>query len=437
MHTRFSRLFGILVLSSGLAIALPAAGAADEVIDWNVVMLRAIGTAVPPPGPAQGRVAAIVHVSMFDALNGIERRFTPIHVAAEAPKGASRRAAVAQAAYTALTALFPAQDFSADLEASLAKIGPGAAIENSRSIELGLEWGAQVANEILAWRATDGFNPPAPAYMGSLDVGKWRPTPRPGPGGTELPGLAGALPSLAYTTPFVIPSPSSFRSPFGPPDLTSQQYADDVNEVKLLGEDVSTARTTDQTNSARFWAATALAFWNQAAVTASVDRHLTLSENARLFALLNVAIADAVISAWDAKYYFELWRPITAIRLADTDENDATIAKLDWKPLVTTPNYPEYDSGHQSVSGASQAILTAYFGDVRVEGVSSGLPGVVRSWPSFAAAADDALLARIFSGIHFRFAMVDTRERAEAIADYVLENAAQPLHGNRRGQLPN
>lgn len=437
MHPTLSRLVGIVVLSSGLVIALPAAGAADEVLDWNAVTFRAI-TAAASPGPLQARLAAIVHVSMFDALNGIERRFTPIHVDAVAPKGASRRAAVVSAAYTALTALFPAQSFAADLEASLAQIGPDAKVENSRSIELGLAWGEQVANEILAWRSTDGLNPPVLNYMGSLDVGKWRPTPRPGPGGTELPGLPAAFPTLATTTPFVIPSPSHFRSLEGPPELDSAEYAADVNEVKLVGEDVAplSARSADQTQSARFWAGTALSFWNRAAVTASVDRHLTLSENARLFALLNAAVADTVISAWDSKFFFDLWRPITAIRLADTDGNPATIEDVDWKPLITTPAYPEYDSGHQSNSGAAQAILTAYFGNVPVEGFSEALPGVVRSWPTFAAAADEALLARIWSGIHFRFAMVDTRERAEQIAAYVLENAAQPLHGERRGQLP-
>jgi hypothetical protein len=425
-----------LVIVFGLSVALPSVGAADEVFDWNAVTLRAIRVAAAP-GPVQGRLAAIVHVSMFDAFNGVERRFTPIHVEAEAPKGASGRAAVVYAAYTALAGLFPAQDFAADLEASLAAIANDAASENSESIALGRAWGEQVANEILEWRATDGLNPPGPPYLGSLEVGKWRPTPRPGanPGDPELPGLPGSFPTLAHTEPFVIPSPSSFR-PVGPPTLTSAEYAADVNEVKLVGERVSAARTADQTESARFWAGTALSFWNRAAVTASLERHLTLSENARLFALLNVAVADAVIGAWDSKYYFELWRPITAIRLASTDGNDATIEQSDWTPLIVTPPYPEYYSGHQSNSGPAQAILTAYFGNMPVEGFSEGLPGVTRSWPSFAAAADEALLARIWSGIHFRFAMFDTRVLAEQITEYVLTHAAQPLHGKRHGQLP-
>ena len=284
---------------------------------------------------------------------------------------------------------------------------------------------------------TDGLNPLGPGDPGSLDVGKWRPTPRPGatPADPELPGLPGLAPTLATTTPFVIPNPSYFRPLVGPPALTSQEYADNVNEVKLVGEFASAARTADQTQLARFWAGTALTFWYRAAATASLDRHLSLSENARLFALLSVAMTDAVITCWDSKYFFDLWRPITAIRLADTDGNDATTEQTNWKPLITTPNYPEYYSGHQSISGTSQAVLTAFFGAQPVTGFSEGLPGVVRSWPSFEAAADDAFLARIWSGIHFRFAMTDARVVAEQIVAYVLEHAAQPLHGKRTGQL--
>jgi hypothetical protein len=155
---------------------------------------------------------------------------------------------------------------------------------------------------------------------------------------------------------------------------------------------------------------------------------LNLYENARLFVLLNLATADAIFSAWDAKYYFELWRPIHAIQLADTDGNPRTTADPAWLPLIVTPPYPEYDSGHQSVSGAAQEILTSFFGSkFSFEAFSEGLPGVVRSWNSFSDAADEAFTARIWSGIHFRFAMRDARKRAEEVAKYVLKNAAQPV----------
>jgi hypothetical protein len=387
------------------------------------------------PGALQGRLAAIVHVAMFDALNGIERRYTQIHVTDIDPDpGASRRAAVVQAAYASLVSLFGSQinALNGDREASLARIANEEAIENSQSIERGLEWGQRVADEIIAWRNADGLDLSPSTYVGSMAVGKWRPTPRPPltPGGPEQAGLPGLVPSMATTLPFVIPSPSAFRSLTGPPALTSAQYAADVNEVKLVGESGSLARTADQTEAARFWGGTAAAFWNRAAADASRARHFNLSANARLFTLLNVAIADAVISCWDAKYHFELWRPITAIRLADTDGNPATIAQPNWTPLLTTPNYPEYDSGHQSNDGTAQYILTRYFGDnMPVTGFSEGFPGVTRSFPNFKAAADDAFMARIWAGIHFRTAMTDTRARAEQIAAYVWTHAAQKATG--------
>ena len=297
----------------------------------------------------------------------------------------------------------------------------------------GLEWGQRVAEEIVAWRNADGLSTAPSTYVGSLAPGKWRPTPRPSvpPGGPELPGLPGGFPTLATTTPFVIPSPSSFRSTTGPTPLTSAQYTADFNEVKLVGEATSLARTADQTLAARFWGSTAAGFWNRAAAAASRERHLTLSDNARLFALLNVAITDALISCWDSKYFFEFWRPITAIRLADTDGNPDTIPQTNWTPLLTTPNYPDYDSGQQSNSGTAASILTAYFGsEMPVEGFSEAEPAVIRSFPNFRAAADEAMMARIWSGIHFRTTQEDTRARANKIATYVLEHAAQRVNGN-------
>jgi hypothetical protein len=423
-----SLLHPVCLLTVCVLAAMPRAVHADEITDWNAVLQRAIQTAATA-GPLQGRVAAIVHVAMFDAYNGVERRYTPIHVTLEAPRGASARAAVVYAAYTTLSALFPTQSFNADLEASLASIADDSAIEHSTSIERGAAWGMQVAQDILQWRSTDGLDTSPSTYSGSTDVGKWRPTPRPNPAGGELPGLNALVPSMATTTPFAIPSSSSFRSTLGPPALTSAQYAADFLEVKRLGEATSATRTADQTESARFWAGTALTFWNRAATAAADARDNTLSENARVFALLNVAIADALTSCWDAKFHFVYWRPITAIRLANTDGNDATDVQATWTPLITTPAYPDYDSGHQSVSGASQAILTAIFGSMPVEGTSEGLAGVVRSWPSFAVAADEAFMARIWSGIHFRTAMREARARSERVAAYVLEHVALRVNG--------
>jgi len=411
-----------------VALGLPQLASADEVLYWNGVTLRAVRLAVPAvPGPVQSRAVAIVHTAMFDALNGIERRYTHLHVAPDAPKGASARAAVVQAAYTALVGLFPAQSdaLNADLEASLAGISSSG--ESSQSIERGRLWGEDVALDVLAWRAGDDLAQTVPPTTGNTEPGQWRPTP-PGNGAMLVPNM-GAI------TPFVIDSVLDFRP--GPPlSLTSPEYALEVLDVKTIGQKVSATRTADQTESANFWAATANSFWNRAAVTASQERNLTLSENARLFALLNIAQADALIVCWDSKLFYNLWRPITAIRLADTDLNPDTTPDPTWESLINTPPYPDYFSGHQSVSGSSQAILTAYFGAQPVEGFSEGLPGVTRHWPSFAAAADEAMIARVWSGIHFRFTQLKTREVAEQVAAYVLAHGAQPVKGKRNGQVP-
>jgi hypothetical protein len=425
-----SQFLMVAALLAAMATPLRSATDDDQVLRWNDVALRAIRTSVPAvPGALQQRLVAIVHVAMFDAVNGIERRYSPIHVAPDAPRGASVPAAAAQAAYTALTGLFPSQSFDQDLEASLDAISAQPSQDNSVSIDRGRVWGEQVALEILAWRAADGLTPPAPPFIGGNAAGEWRPTP---PG--FLPGL---VPTMATTLPFVIEQPSSFRSTVGPPSLTSQAYADGVNEIQSVGSLNSVTRTADQTLAARFWAATANSFWNRAAADASRAHHLTLSENARLFALLNIAEADAIISCWDSKYFFVFWRPITAIQLADTDGNPATVADPTWTPLLVTPNYPEYDSGHQSVSRSSATVLIAYFGDsTPLQGFSEGVPGVVRQWANFTAAADEAFMARIWAGFHYRFTMEETRSRAIEVATYVLQHAALPINGARTGQVP-
>jgi hypothetical protein len=418
-----SRLFRGTVALGVIFLLFPSLLRADEVLDWRAIVDRAVGLASPPLlGGAAGLPRATVSAAIFDAVNGIEGRFNPIHVAAAGPTGASRRAAAVQAAYTALAGLFPEQAaaLTQDLEASLAVIAADSA-ESSESIERGRAWGAQVANEILSWRSTSGFDPSPSTYQGSNAPGKWRPTP---------PGfINGAAPSLAHTVPFVIPTPSSFRPP-GPPPLTSAEYAADFNEEKAIGELTSTVRTPEQTQIAIFWSGNAFAFWNLAAANAAVRRQTTLSENARLFALLNVAMADAAISCWDAKYLYELWRPITAIRLASTDGNPDTAEQADWTPLIVTPPYSDYSSGHATVSGSAQAVLTTYFGNqLWVNGSSETLPGMVRVWRNFSAAADEANVARIYEGIHFRTAVRDGRVAGNAIGAFVMANAALPVSG--------
>ncbi|HEX8068834.1 MAG TPA: vanadium-dependent haloperoxidase [Pyrinomonadaceae bacterium] len=330
-----------VVAATILAVVLCHTARADVVTEWNQRAQQALLTANASPTTA-ARALAIVQAAVFDAVNGIERRYTPVHVDFDAPPGASRRAAAVQAAYAALVKLVPAQQaaLAAARDESLASIASEDAAEDSQSIARGVEWGQRVADDIILWRSTDGFTPAPPPFLGGTAVGQWRPTP---------PAFApGAGPQFATMTPWALNTPSQFR-PQGPPALTSAQYAADVNETKLVGDKFSPTRDADQTQIAVFWAGNTPAYWNRIATAVAAERHLTLSQNARLLALLNVAMADAVIACWDAKYHYVLWRPITAIRLAGTDGNPDTAADPAWTPLLTTPAHPEYPSGHATM----------------------------------------------------------------------------------------
>jgi hypothetical protein len=422
------RTFICFIVVAGSFTAL--ARAADEVTQWNQYMLDAFITA-NVTGVVPTRHAALVSSAVYDAVNGIERRFTPVHVPPAAPPGASVRAATVQAAYQALVTLFPAQksDLDAKRAASLAAIASDQAVEHSQSIARGIEWGTTVANEILLWRSTDGFSPAPPPNTGGTNPGQWRPTP---------PGLLpfGAL-QFANMVPWVIQSPAQFPLP-GPPALTSAKYTADFNEVKQLGSINSVARTAAETALATFWASANSPpyFWDRAIVRLSEERHLTISENARLLAMANVAIADAGIAVWKSKLTYMFWRPLTAIQEAANDGNPATTPDPAWTPLLVNPPYPDYVSGLVGTSSGGATVLEGYFGaDASFILDSNGQPGVVRFFANVDAALDEAVNARIFSGIHFRSADEDARTLGTAIAHYIMNNAFLPVNGKRNGQL--
>jgi hypothetical protein len=416
-----------LVLVSVLFAPLFAGvGRANEVGDWNRILFEAALAGGTSP-LVVNRVAAIVQASVFDSVNGIERRYTPIHVEPAAPRGASRRAAAVQAAYVALSHFYPSQQGFLDSkrEASLAAIASGASANNSESIDRGIEWGQEVADAIWNWRLGDGFTPPPPPFLGRDAVGQWRPTP---------PALApGAGPQFAYMTPWVIDSPAQFH-PTGPPALTSARYTADYNETMTTGRVDSGVRTSDQTLFSRFWnASTASYYWNTIAVGLAEQKHLTLSKTARLLALVNLAMADAAIGCWEAKYSYVFWRPITAIPLGDTDGNPDTPEDLSWTPLLTTPAHPEYPSGHSCVSGAAAKVLSALFGDDTSFTIDSDvLVGVTRSFENLSSALQEIKDARVFAGIHFRSACDDGQTLGVQVADYVLGNALTPLEDRRK-----
>jgi hypothetical protein len=438
--TKASIVFVVAILGS-----TSTAAHADEITDWNQMLLRAeLATGSSPFMSIHH--AAIVQAAVFDAVNGIDPRYTPLHVAPAAPAGASARAAAVQAAYATLVQLFPTQKalFDARRFVSLAAL---AAREDPAAIASGVAWGQSVAEQIIAWRSTDGTNVVLPPFLGGSGPGVWRPTP---------PGFApGAAQAFATATPWVLTSPSQFR-PAGFPPLTSAAYAADFNEVKLMGRATSTARSTDQTTLALFWASASspVYLWDTVALSLlnrddeeardGVDRSdsstrpdrsdgrrgHSLVSHARLLALVNIAMADAFIAIWDSKYFYVLWRPITAIALADTDGNPATTEDPTWLPLVVTPPYPSYASGLVGVSTAAATVLSAEFGEhTHFTMKSDLLLGVTRSFRSFSAAIDEAVDARVFAGIHYRFDDLDARTCGTSVASYILDHAVLRAHG--------
>ena len=401
----------------------------DEVTDWTRIMLKAMQTAGTNP-MVSSRNAAIVEASVFDAVNGVKGKYTSIRVTPAAPKGTSARAAAVQAAYASLVRLYPSQTSTFDaartnsLNAILAVNGGDNRQQRIQdAVSAGVLWGQDVADEIWAWRSTDGFSSIVSPYLGGTAVGQWRPTP---------PAfLAGALPQFATMTPWVLESPGQFR-PAGPQALGGQQYATDLNETKIMGSASSIVRTADQTLLAKFWqSASATYFWNSVALELAAQEDMPLIEHAHLFGKLNVAIADAVIADWDAKYYYSFWRPVTAITLADTDGNPATDADPTWLPLITTPNFPEYPSAHSAFSSAGTTVLAKFFGANTPFSVDSfAMPGVTRSFASFDDALAELVNARVFGGIHFRSSCKDGQVLGTAVGTYVLDNAFLPGSGD-------
>lgn len=403
------------------ALSASAVARADVVTDWNRTMIAGLEASKVPPPPAN-RIGAIVQASVYDAVNGIEQRYTPYHVEPAAAPGASRAAAAASAAYTSLVALIPSQKplFDAQLAATLAQITDDPS-HPGQSIVRGLEWGNTVATDILAWRATDGINAVLPPYIAGSAPGDYQPTP-------PLFGLP-LFRQFADMTPFVLSSPSQFL-PGGPPPLSSARYVQDLSEVESVGSATSTARTPEQTQTATFWQVdTPAAMWNRVADQLADANGTTMTQNARLLALMNFALGDATIGVWNAKNHFDSWRPVTAIR---------ALIDPTWTPLLATPAFQEYPSAHSAVSDAAASILASFYGNSTTFAVTSaGLPGVERDFTSFSSAVDQIENARIYAGFHFRFSTVDGATLGAEIAQYILQNAALPNHGREFGQLVN
>jgi hypothetical protein len=400
-----------------------SAATPDPVLEWIGVMNNTVLAAGTAPN-VTGRVVALFSASTFDAVNGIDPCFPPLYVRPAAPHNASQRAAAIQAAYVILMRLYGAQQggtLTSQHDASLASL---ALTEKPESISAGVAWGQSVADAIWAWRLTDGFAPTPPPFFGVQSIagtpnslGFWRPTPP--------ANASGATPQIATMTPWVLTRPSQFRLP-PPLALNSPEYASDLNEVREMGSLSSASRSSEQTEVALFWALNTPLAWNRVAAQLSAARGLSLTENAHLFAVLNVTLADAIIACWDSKYRYIFWRPVTAIRAGAAlgDPNS------DWRPLLDsltgTPAHPEYPSAHSTYSGAAAFILAAAFGENTAFSLTSEIRPSTRSYTSFSEAIAEIADARVFGGIHLRSSCARGNSLGRAVADYVSKHAMRP-----------
>lgn len=380
---------------------------------WNHLLLNAIKTEKTAP-PVAARNMAMVHTAIYDTVNSITQTYQPYAVRISANPNTSLEAAISTAAHRVLVDLYPQEKavFDTALATSLEKI-----TENQARQE-GIILGETVANQILDLRKNDGSNSII-NYTPSHEIGHWQPTP---------PNYANSLlPQWPNVTPFAMTNPAQFQPP-GPPNLESERYAFDVNLVQEIGGKSSTIRTQDQVDIANFWengvgTFTPPGHWNQIAgeICTLMDSNLTTTS--QLFALLNIALADAGIAAWECKYKYDFWRPITAIQQAANDQNPATIADKNWEPLLTTPPFSEYISGHSSFSGAADVVMSSFFGnDFGFANSGDSRVNQLRVYDNFSQAADESGMSRIYGGIHFMSANEDGLLLGRNIGNYVLQN---------------
>jgi PAP2 superfamily len=399
------------VATIGLLL-FPTLAAADVISEWNEKGLGAVaqGKQLPFVGT---RTMAILHTAMFDAVNSIEGRYAPYKFKEPAPASASLEAAAVAAAHFVLVKIFPDQNAELDAAyaASLAKIPDG------EGKTAGVALGEKVATEMLALRASDGVNA----------ANTYRPATAPGV------YVATSMPigsQWGRVTPWVMERGSQFR-PAAPPALTSAEWAKDFNEIKDLGGKTSSSRTAEQGDVARFWTITGPQSWDRIVQQLASASGRTLVQNARLFALAAMAGADAYISVFDAKYTYNFWRPITAIRNGDQGGNNATVRVADWEPYIDTPLHPEYPCAHCITSAAVGAVLESEFGKGAIPVVtmtSPTAPGVTRTWTKIRDWADEVSAARIYGGIHYRNSTVVAQDMGRKIGELVAQRCLQPVH---------
>lgn len=390
-----------------------AAMASNTVLEWNDLAARFSLQSTPALAPIQQvRVMAIFQLAIHDAVNGITGEFETYLSPPAPPQNASPEAAAIGAAHEALRNLFPGNDVLLDSRLLTSLQEHGSSVDDPA-----VSYGRAVAASILAVRANDHsaeaqFNYDAP-NQGAPGV--W----------VRLPNVPASLPGWGKVTPFVLRSASQFR-PDAPPDLTSEKYAKDYNEIKQIGVATGSTRSVEQSDIALFWRASPTAIWNSVLTQVVQSRNMDLSSEARLFALFYLTASDASVACWEAKYEYNFWRPQSAITNGNADGNDQTTGDAAWKPFIGTPPHPEYPSGHATNSSAMAKILTLEFGDTPGVPIAVTQTGITRTWTSFSEAVDEVIDARVYSGIHFRNSDVAGARMGRQIAQFVSQHALRP-----------
>jgi hypothetical protein len=390
----------------------PATSMADAILDWNEVGVATVLAARQGP-PDGARSMAMMHVAMFDAVNAIERRYAHQGFDVRVPAGASANAAAAAAGRAVLVKLFPEQREALEKSyaASLKQIS------GERGIETGAALGEQAASYCLTMRTNDG--------VGAANA--YRPITSPG---VYVPTVLPAAYDWREVKPWFMKQPSQFR-PEPPPSLTSATWTRDYNEIKEVGARASQKRTAEQTEVARFWTAVGVATWNPVVRSLATAQPRTLIENARLFALVNMAASDAFVAVFDGKYAFHFWRPVTAIRNGESDGNDATAPDPAWLPFVDTPMHPEYPCAHCITASAVGTVLEAEFGTGRVSTItmtSATAPGITHRWERISDYVKEVSNARIWGGIHYRNSTEVGERMGREIGRLAITSAMQPAY---------
>jgi PAP2 superfamily protein len=383
---------------------------ADVVTDWNERAVAAGYTARITPG-ASARNIAMVHLAMFEALNSIEPRYTPYRKRLATESSASREAAGASAAHYLMVRLYPEQAKEMDkaLEASLAAVADGPPKAE------GLRLGEQAARAMLDERRADGADA-ADTYRPFTVAGKYVPT--------VLPVMS----SWGAVRPFALKSASQFI-PAAPYALTSPQWAKEYAEVKKMGAKTGSARTAEQTEIARFWELVGPATSNPVARQLSAAKSLDMLDNARLFALFSMAAADAAVAIFHAKYKYNFWRPVTAIRNGDLDGNNATERDPTWEPFITTPMHPEYPCAHCTFQSTAASALETFFGSdaATFTLTSTTAPGVTRKFSKLSDYVAEVVNARVYDGVHYRTSGEAGAAMGRKIGQYVVGNYLKPI----------